>query len=453
MDAPSRTRSVASVTGYVDVTAFSGSDFDALPPESIKVITRLYIDQEQFSQELRYASSFSETFDFTAGLFYFDQHLTYGEQRAGGARTEENPFGLQAPGYDELDHDSWAAFIEARWHMTDKLTLTVGGRYTDETKDAEIGLVNSGSCQARTVPAFETSTTFYCLDGPANGWDVVDKETWKSFSPKLGLDYAYSDNLLLYTSITRGYRSGGFSFRASPTEIGNPFIRPTYYDEEQVDSLELGMKSDLLDNRLRLNLNAFYQWWDGIQRNLQQGPIGAIIQRTANVDDSHVYGFEAEFNWIAALDALMDGDMLRFDGSVGLAESGYDSDDYVVSGQDLSGQEFGAPHNTAFLGFLYEHPLGAQGATLSWRGSYYWKDSWRSEGVPRPTGIDEYNSRELVDASIQYTSADGRWYARLFGKNLTYDKNYAARVPFANSFGLGNPEEPRTWGLTLGFSN
>ena len=310
---------VTSVTGYIDVTAFSGADFDGLPPDSLQVITRLYIDQEQFSQELRYASNFSEKYDFTAGLYYFDQKLNYGEQRQGSsAVTPTNPFGLRPPGRDELDHDTWAVFAEGRYHFTDQLTLILGARYSHEKKKAKLGLVNSGSCQARTVPPFETSRTFYCLDGPADGWDVKDDETWDSFSPKAVLQYDYSEDLMLYTSITRGFRSGGFSFRASASEIGVPGIRPTFYGNERVHSAELGMKSDLWDNRLRMNLVGYYQWWDGIQRNLQQGPIGAIIQRTANVDESHVYGFEAEVNAIAGLDLLMDGDMVRIDGALAL---------------------------------------------------------------------------------------------------------------------------------------
>jgi iron complex outermembrane receptor protein len=441
---------VTSVTGHIDVKAFSGSHFDGLPPNMLSVITRLYIDQDQISQELRYASNFSDKYDFTVGLYYFQQDLTYGEQRSQNTLvTPANPFGFRDPGHDELDHKSWAVFAEGRIHLNDRLTLTLGGRYTDEEKDVKMGLVLSGSCSAATVPPFETSTLFSCTSGAMGGWDIVDDEDWTSFSPKVGLQYQYDDDVLLFTSWTRGFRSGGFSFRASPTELTTPGIRPSFYDEEQVDSLEIGMKSDFLENRLRLNVSAYYQWWEGIQRNLQEGGPTDAIQRTANVDDSNVYGLEVEFNAIVGEDVLTDGDMLRVDGSVGIAESEYDSD-YFLAGQDLSGQEFGAPHDTGFLGVLYEHPMGGDGATLSWRASYWYMSDWWSEGLKRPTGINNYNDRNKFDVSIQYTSADGRWYAKLFGKNLSDDENYAARVPFANTFGLGNPEDPRTYGFTFG---
>jgi iron complex outermembrane recepter protein len=448
---------LTSVSGLVDVVAFSGSDFDGLPTNSLQVVTRLMIDQDQFSQEIRYASSFSDKFDFTVGAYYFTQDLEYGEQRCCTTKTVDNPFGMRPPGYDLLDHDAWALFAEGRFNLSDKLILSLGGRYTEETKDVKMGLVNYGSCDAALTGDLRTSTYFVCSRGAVGGFDIQDDETWTSFSPKIGLQYLYNDDVMLFTSATRGFRSGGFSFRAGGAELSVPGIRPAFYDEEQVDSYELGVKSDLFENRLRLNVNTYYQDWEGIQRNLQEGAPGNIVQRTANVKESHVYGVELEMNAIAGLDMLLDGDSLRVDLSVGRASSGYDSNDYVIRDPntleiavDLTGQEFGGGHNTTFVGLTYDHPVGSRGATISWHGTYYWKEGWWTEGVHRPTGINKYDDRNIVDASVQYTSADGKWYVKFFGKNLTDDENYAALVPFADSFGLGNPEDPKVWGLTFG---
>ena len=450
---------LTSVTGYIDVKAFSGADFDGLPPGPTQVLTRLYIDQHQFSQELRYASDFSERYDFTAGLYYFTQDLFYGESRHGGPAlvTPTNPFALRPPGVDELVHESWAAFVEARIHFTDDLTLTLGGRYTVESKDVNIGLVLSGSCTTTLVPPFERNTTFLCARGLAEGgWDIVDDETWKSFSPRVNLQYFLNEDINTFVGWSRGQRSGGFSFRASPTELArgraDPGFRPAYYDEEVVDNIEAGFKADLFDNTLRLNLTAYYQFWDGIQRNLQAGGPSDAIQRTANVKDSHIYGIEAEFNWIALTDALIDGDMLRLDGAIAGAKSGYDSE-YFESGLDLSKDPFGAPQDTTYAGLSYEHPVGGNGAMLSWRASYQWKESYWQEGIRQASRINKYSSVNYVDASIEYRSADDKWFLRLFGRNLTYDKVYQARVVFAPTFGLGNPDDPRSFGLTFGWEN
>jgi len=451
---------LTSVTGYIDVDAFSGADFDGLQPGLTQVLTRIYIDQEQISQEIRYASDFSEKFDFTAGLYYFDQQLSYGEQRHNGLPfvTPTNPFGLQAPGVAELDHDSWAAFIESRIHFSEDLTLTVGGRYTVENKDVKIGLVLSNSCTASVVPPFETNTLFFCSRGRApGGWDIDDGEEWESFSPRINLQYFLNEDVNAYIGWSRGQRSGGFSFRASPTELTiatrDPNFRPAYYDEEEVDNFEAGIKADLLDRRLRTNLTVYYQKWHDIQRNLQDGnPLTGIVQRTANVKDSHVYGVEAEFNWIALTDALVAGDMFRIDGSIAYGKSGYDSD-YVERGVDLSNDPFGAPHDTSFLGLFYELPVGGAGAALSFRASYFWKESYWQEGVRNALALNKYSSVNSVDASIEYRSADERWFVRLFGRNLTYDKTYQARVLLGTNFGLGNPDDPRHFGLTFGGQN
>ena len=459
-----------SITGFVDVLAFSGGDFEGIPSGApLNVVTRLMIDQDQVSQEFRYASAFSDKYDFTVGLYYFSQDLFYGEQRCCQS-SQPNVFGVRPPGVDELDHESLGVFAEVRINLTDDLILSLGGRYNKEEKDAKIGFVNFGSCQATVTPRFETSDFFECTGGGAgDGYDYADDETWTSFSPKISLQYQLNDEAMLFASATRGFRSGGFSFRASAGELtlrdaqiaaGVEPLRPTFYDRERVDSLELGIKSDWYDNRLRFNATGYYNWWDGIQRNLQEGVPGNISQRTANVEESHVYGLEIEVNAIAGLDLLMDGDMLRIDGAFAVAESGYDSDDYVILdpdtltvANDLTGQEFGAPHDTAFIAATYEHPIGESGATLSWRASYWWKEGNYSEGVQRENGLNRYEESKEIDAQVRYTSADGKWYIKAFGKNMGYDKGYVARVPFASSWGLGNPRDPRSYGITIGFES
>tara|TARA_B100000795_G_scaffold28471_1_gene18831 strand:+ start:4219 stop:6567 length:2349 start_codon:yes stop_codon:yes gene_type:complete len=454
---------ITSLTGFIDVDVHSGSQFEGIIP--FIITTRLHIDQDQVSQELRYASTFSETFDITAGLYYFQQDLKYGEARAQGSRMGKqqpgisdltNPFGLRAPTYSELDHEAFALFAEARWHLNDQWTVIAGGRYTDESKDVSMCMIYTGSCSGNESAPFIGSSNWSNGGGAVDGWDMVDDESWDSFSPKVAVEYRPQEDLLYYASATRGFRSGGFSFRAGAAELAtqanDPSFRPAFYDRERVDSLEFGMKSDWKDNTIRVNATAFYQWWDGIQRNLQEGPVGNIIQRTANVEDSHVYGIELETNWIAGYDLLLKGDTLRFDISLGWADSGYDSD-YIVSTVDLSDETYAAPHETAYLGVSYNHPVGDSGAEIRWRVSYFWQEEYAPEGVPRGTGLELYSRIKLLDASVQIASADDKWYARLFGKNLNDYEYYVGRVPFSSSFGVGLPANPKTWGLTIGYNH
>ena len=151
---------------------------------------------------------------------------------------------------------------------------------------------------------------------------------------------------------------------------------------------------------------------------------------------------------------MIPGDMFRVDRSLGIAKSGYDSE-YFASGTDLSDRDFGAPHKTAFVGAVYEHPFAGDGGEMRWRLSYFWKEGWANEGVITP-GLTEYNDRNVLDASVRYSSADGRWFIKAFGKNIIWDEYYVARVRFSAAgagWGLGNPGDPRAFAVTVGFEN
>jgi outer membrane receptor protein involved in Fe transport len=230
--------------------------------------------------------------------------------------------------------------------------------------------------------------------------------------------------------------------------------RPAFYGEEAVDQLELGLRSELFDRRLRLNVTGYNQWWDGIQRNLQSGGPTSAVQRTANIEESYVRGIEIEMSAIAASDLAMAGDRLQIDASYGRAWSGYDSD-YLVGSPpnlvNLRDQDFASPHQTAFMSFSYEHPVGA--GTLNWRlAGTYIGPNW-TEGIREATMINKYHARRNLDLSVQFNPERGNWYARLFGTNLLNYESYSARTLFAtgvNAFGTANPDPPREWGLALG---
>ena len=452
---------LTSVTGYIDVDSLSGTQFDGLPNINIST-TRIWVKQDQFSQELRYASAFSETWGFTFGLFYFDQHLIYGEQRMQDSRIgldvprtdPGNPLGLGFAGHDILDHKEYAAFLDVHVDITDRLTLTLGGRYSHEKKDVRVGLVNSGSCVSSGQPA-EGLRVFDCLFGPADGFDFEDQESWNNFLPRVVLDYRVNDDVLVYASWSRGFRSGGWSFRASPAELTNPDRRPGFYDRERVDSFEIGLKGDFFDNRLRTNITTFYSLWKGIQRNLQFSSEGGgnIFQTTLNAPESFVWGIEAEINAIVAEDALTAGDSLRFDTAIGWFDSGYnDFVDFEPDGIDDRDRPFPAPEFTLFVGLTYEHPVGNSGSYLTFRASYRYTSQWMT-GSTDTNLLDLYGNRDLLDASIRFDSGDGRWYASVFGRNLLDDQIYETRVTFApNSFGVAVPSMPATWGIEIGFN-
>lgn len=443
---------ITSITGYMSVDVISGSEFDGLPAPINIAETRLYTDQDQFSQEIRYASTFSEVFDFTVGAYYFTQDLFYGEQRAAGRFVDPvtNPDGLRPPGLSILDHKSWSVFAEGHYNLSDHIVITLGGRYTYEKKVASIGFVNFGSCDS-SGDGGSGYKIFECTRGLVNGFDIQDQESWKNFAPKVGIDFRVNDDILVYASWTRGFRSGGFIFRASPNDLlFSP--RPAFYNREKVESFEIGLKSDLFDDRLRFNTAVFYGLWDDIQRNLQFGTdAGNIFQTTLNADDSYVWGFEIEINYIVGTDMMSEGDSLRFDGSFGWFDSQHTS--FVDFNGDLMDDRdipFIAPDTTFYMGLTYEHPLGNSGGYMSWRVSYNYTSRYGFNAGNNPVSI--YRAKDIVDAFIRFDSADESWHISVFGKNILNDKYYESRVAFGSTFGIGYIGMPATWGVEAGVS-
>src|SRR5690606_17193934 len=133
---------------------------------------------------------------------------------------------------NEIDIKSYAAFGQASYDLTTQLSFTVGARYSYEKKDYRLShvKVNSG------VPIFIGSVG----------------DTWKSFTPMGSIDYKWTEDLLTYASVSRGFKSGGFNGR--PINEGSV----SAYDPEYVTAFEVGVKSDWLNRRLRVNISAFY---------------------------------------------------------------------------------------------------------------------------------------------------------------------------------------------------
>src|SRR3546814_1362220 len=130
-------------------------------------------------------------------------------------------------------------YFQGTYKITKRFSVDIGGNYSREKKEF----------------------TFYDCFAPGIPSTTVDK-SWSNFGPKAGLNFKASDDVLLYASYSRGFRSGGFNGRASF------FVNIGPYDVESVNVYEIGMKSDLFDRRVRLNLAIFQYDFKGLQRPL-----------------------------------------------------------------------------------------------------------------------------------------------------------------------------------------
>jgi iron complex outermembrane recepter protein len=420
---------VTTVAGWRDVTFDSSTDFDGSP------ITLFHFkdnreSQDQKSVELRYASDFSDRLNFTTGLYWFEQSFFVGERRETfGGIVNGQPNIANTAGATYQDQSNVAAFVQGTWRFTDAWALTLGGRYTKEEK--EILFSPPGTC---TLNFLVCTTT------------LPGERDWNNFSPKVGIDWNVAEDVLAYASWTRGFRSGVFNQRAQRVE----FLGPS--EPEVVDSYEIGIKSTLLDRRLRVNAAVFSMQYDDIQKILNEsfdpdgpGPApptsGQVVRSAA---EATIQGAELELNARAT-------DALSFDLSLGYTDAQYDE----FLGTDVTGDgvpdpalakelEFEkVPEFTGYVGANYVVPVGADD-TVTLRGSYSYTDKFYTDQLNREWLAQ--GAYGLLDASVTFARGE-RWQVSVWGKNLTDEEyiDFAADVGTLGSWVFGG--EPRRYGV------
>jgi iron complex outermembrane receptor protein len=496
--------SITYVGNYRDVHENVFNDFDTTDLPIF--MTQREQWHYQTSHELRFASNFSETIDFVAGFYYFHQKYTMwqdtygwlfdpgfgaalGSAIVGRLTGAPNPgAGLDAlnpnaEGFGETvqNNTAWAAFINANYHFWDNFTLTAGLRYNDEKKNfysCAPSPINDAVNRECVLPGnfFNSDTDIDTADGRKNSWSNV--------SPKVGLSWEPNDDLFLYASWTRGFRSGGFNGRCGSKATCQP------YNEETADSYELGVKWDGLDNRLRVNLTGFWiEYKDQQVAIIRQstGSGGGQETVTDNAANASSRGIELEINTIPV-------EGLSLWGSLGWLDSSRDfctdiDGPSTVNPGDPSGScdpenafsfiENGqtfyvfptqvmvpnvrAPEWTLSAGFAYEMPVGNAGTVeiaADWH--YQSKSNQASNGVPagQITGLLNYNGvlvtpirngAHVFNASITWREIEDRYRVSLFMKNIGNVHYMQSLTAVAALFNFIQDNNPRTYGVKVSF--
>ncbi|WP_421836257.1 TonB-dependent receptor [Novosphingobium sp.] len=281
------TGKITNIFGFRDFDAATGGDIDAKPVFVFHSNT--LFKQRQYSDEIRYNNRFG-ALDFTAGGFWFTQDLRYDELRFFPSFISP----LTQIGGGRQDHDVLGLFASGDFAATDKLTLTAGIRWSRETKDVAVTYIRprtSCSVVAGTCP---TSGTNSLIPNENNGFK--DKRSWENWSPKLGFQYKFNSDAQAYGNWTRGFRSGGYNFRITNARAFEAVAatRGLSFDEEQVDSFELGVKYRSPDRKLTLNLAAFRTEVGNMQREVNEGSAAGVAQSIFNTADARIDGIEGE---------------------------------------------------------------------------------------------------------------------------------------------------------------
>ncbi|WP_300381942.1 TonB-dependent receptor [Henriciella sp.] len=351
---------ITNIFGYRSYEGTTSGDIDASPFDLFHSNSEL--DQEQVSNELRYAGTFGKT-DLTTGLYYFNQTLDYTE-----IRDLLNDSAAPPPtfyGGGSQDHTVYGAFANVDYSITPDLIGTVGLRYSKEEKDADITYIRPRP-ECSVVEGTCPTTGINPFTGEENRFS--DGDEWSNWTPKVGLQYFWTDNVQTYGTYTKGFRSGGYNFRITDVNVFLNQIVPNTgdfgFDEEEVDAFEIGFKSTSEDGRVQLNGAAFLTKISDMQREVNTAGPSGVVQNILNTADATIKGVELDGRWAATNELL-------FTFNVGMIDAEYDDVRFDISGDTQVDQRDEnlelprVPQLTYGFGAIHDADLGDAGTLVS----------------------------------------------------------------------------------------
>lgn len=428
-----------SISARRDMSYRTHLDLDGTPDSSFGIYN--FEEQEQFSQELQWLYE-TDAVSVVSGIYYFNED----DWSFGGAVAPEFfvplggdvffPFPVVNAGERVQEVTSSAMFSNATFAISERLNVTVGARFTKEEKR----MVNRGEEFAGT--GITTAEEMEAVFGTGVGYGAtgfVAKQDWSEFSPKLAFDYQWSERTMMYASTSKGFKSGGFNGRL--TSFPQPF------EPEELWSYEVGSKSVFADNNVRLNLAAFYNDYKNFQlsRFSIDQDTGAFLSLFENAGKATIYGAEMEFQAVISEQLTVDMNAAYLGG--GYDELIGDFEEEVSDQREL----VNAPKWSGRLAGTYWFAGVGQADVSLQIGVSYRSKTYLTVSSSELLAQDGYS---LVDASLRYETADGRWQVSLFGKNLT-DKEYrehAFDLSASPGVQLGYYGAPRTVGVNVRYN-
>ncbi|MBU6266505.1 MAG: TonB-dependent receptor [Sphingomonadales bacterium] len=428
---------ISSVTGYMKNKDSLDIDNmgDAIAPGTPFFHPVRHLHGNQFSQELRVDTSFDGLFNIVAGLYYFQSTYALDVQNVYIADATQNPANLVDTFNAGQTAKSYAAFAETYWKVTPNTRITLGGRYTHETKDFHVD-----------KPAPYTVPAFHCPDPNSTYAPCRNPHlAFNRFTPRVSIDQNLAKDIMVYASWSRGFRSGGWNGRPGslPQTIGP-------YQPETVDNYELGLRTKFADNKALFNLTVFQTDYKNKQEDqIRTNPLNpaSTITFVENAGKARFRGVEVEAQYRPIPE-------LHFFGS-----GGYLSAKYLQfldqNGNDLSAskQLRYAPKWNFSLGGDYTFDLG-HGNTLMLGSNVKYVDHYATESSVDWSG----QHREIIPA---HTSVDGSitWTGHFEGtkeyklsafvSDAFHGGGRVVRSSYAGPFWFGDRVPNRTWGLEL----
>lgn len=431
------------------------------------------VEADQMSQEFRLTSSDPDSrLDWIVGAFYKKDDIDKTDRFIG-----ENFLGAVIPGgnnplstlsgenrwINQGEMENYAGFAQVGFKFTDTVKLSVGARYTHDEKQGNVNgfvvatgdrfspndprpnVTIEGLCRrpdntvVSPTPAACTAPNQWIFSA-GTGFDTPYSASWSETTPQATLDWQASENVFLYATVAKGFKGGGFD--DTPANVAQA---TTPFDPETATNYEIGIKTDLFGNRVRLNADIFKMDYEDLQ--VTQTNAACLCNITDNAASAKIEGVEAELQVLAT-------NSLRLSLSGSYVDAEYE--DFLESainpstGQrlDSSGNRLQRTPETQVTGGIdYTMNLGQWADALNFRVTY----TWQSDMFWATDNIAEEPSYGLLDARIGLAPPDSPWEVAIWGKNLDDELYRVNIIPFfgeeVSQFG-----PPRTWGVDFAWN-
>ena len=435
--------------------------------------------RDMLQQELRVTSEYDGPFNFIAGAAYYEDDVDFivfahlGMYEFFGAGSFYNSaLDLQAT---TQARESTAVYIDATYEINNQTSISAGFRRTSDEKDFH--RLQYGTAEnplSSTIQLSEFKGPFTLPIPESNfGTNVRSSNKWNANTWRFLAEHNISDDLMVYGSLSKGFVAGGFAETCGSITSCQP------YDSEESQSMEVGLKGDFYNGRLRVNTALFSVDYEALIRGQVVRVLDAAgneFQETKMVNngESQARGLEIEATWLP-------NDGFRIDFNLGYLDHEYDS--YSLYDVSTLGAPAGStaaatreldissldPPNSPELNFglgaTYDQAM-ADGASISYHLNMHYQDSYEVSPFPANSqGVDANGEfvlkqkantsgeeRTLLNGSITYRTADENLSFTLYGKNLTDDVHRINGSAVATLWVFTQYGPPREMGIKVGYN-
>ena len=426
-----------SITGYRELEERTRQDYgggDQFFEANVEV------EQEQFSQEFQLVGDIGANFRYVAGLYYFEEESYESE-----VDFNFNPFAV-TPGYVQSenrqidsDAEAYAIYGQATWTpeaLNNKLDVTVGARYTVDERSARKNSVNF-----------------------ANG-EQSGSEDWSNFNPSITVDYNWTEDLSTYAKVVTAYKAGGFNTRSTEAGFQPPF------DEEEMTSYELGVKSSWLDNRVSVNAAVFHSKYEDMQTQQITDNSTIFLTDVYNVGEAEIDGFEIDMMAVLLRGLTLqvsygytDADFVEYidqrttvagPGGIPMANPGFGED--IASRSKMPY----APEHNYSVGLEYQRGVGSGSNTALLTASldYSWTDERYGTAFNDDIQgffLDDYGIVNARMALSEMSVGDSQLEVAFWGRNLN-DEDYKVHSISLGLYRAAVFGEPKSYGFDVKLS-